>query len=101
MHAARSELAAQRDRAAELEAALAARPTPEAVAELRAQVRALQGLGPEEEGAAEGAGRDRGPDDVIAALAERNKHLEHELTLARRAADEAAGWLWLWCCCCF
>lgn len=60
------------------------------VAELRQQVRLLQTLGYGESAGAEGL------DGVTAALAERSRRLEHELTLARLAATQAQSG----CCLC-
>ncbi|KFM27805.1 Protein CASP [Auxenochlorella protothecoides] len=79
----RALLEAQSSQSAALEAALASRPTQEEVAELRQQVRLLQTLGYGESAGAEGL------DGVTAALAERSRRLEHELTLARLAATQA------------
>lgn len=67
-------------------------PSHRKVAELRQQVRLLQTLGYGESAGAEGL------DGVTAALAERSRRLEHELTLARLAATQAQSG---WCLCCW
>lgn len=99
LEAAHAELAKRAGQVADLETALADRPTQEDLAGLRQQVRALQGLDLEEAGSDTEGGNEHerssrnkpGNGDVAAALTERNRRLEHELTLARRAAEEAIG----------
>lgn len=95
-------LEAKEAHAAALEASLAGRPTQRELSEARQQVRMLRAvvlnsLEEEEEEDEEGGGAGRDPENsggvnsLEGALMAKNKHLEHQITMARLDVAEARG----------